>query len=119
MVKQAAVYVMLAVSLIGCSRPVRWNENRNFYFEIPRQVYVEDQVMGLEISDLMTDAATPFVSIRTMEGNEVNGKLLDITERDLIVDEGITPANQTTARAHQTVVAKNEVLILKIWPEAK
>jgi hypothetical protein len=85
---------------------------------LPKKIYV-----GNEVELLKTNVDIPlerqmYVKIRTKTGVEENGRLIRITEEDLIFALGYyySTINDTLRRLEsQKVIPKDEILILKIW----
>jgi hypothetical protein len=85
---------------------------------LPKMVYVGDQVNTLNTNGQIPEGRNIFVEIRTRDGKQENGKLIQISTNDLIVSTGfryIASKDSTLTVENPVKFSKKNILILKIW----
>jgi hypothetical protein len=84
----------------------------------PRMVYVDDEVQKLKTSVDIPSHRPVYVEVRTKEGHQRAGKLLRITEIEVVLHEAVyrkTAGDGFRIIESKIAVPKQEVLIMKIW----
>jgi len=84
----------------------------------PRMVYVDDEVQKLKTSADIPSYRPVYVEVRTKEGHQRAGKLLRITENDVVLHEAVyrKAAGDSLRKVESKIaVPKQNVLIMKVW----
>lgn len=83
-----------------------------------KMVYVGNEVQRLKTGEFIPNEKLVYVEVRTKKGKLETGKLIGITEWDLIISRRFyfAKANDETSKVEDVIVIpKGEVLILKVW----
>ncbi len=83
----------------------------------PKMVYVGSQLEPIRTSDLSRGEQV-YAEVRTKQGVKETGKLMWISENELILSEGYyySTVNDSLKRFEsQKVIPKEDILILKVW----
>ncbi len=84
----------------------------------PRMVYVDDEVRKLKTSADIPSHRPVYVEVRTKEGHQRAGKLLRITEIEVVLHEAVyrkIAGNGFRIIENKIAVPKQDVLIMKVW----
>lgn len=121
-VRPFCCWIILNLMVVfGCSK----NIHKYKYFsehvpkdDIPRMVYVEDQVNTLRTRGTLGNENKIYVEIRKKNGESESGKLIRIDEEELTLSRGFyyTSVNDSSFRTgDKLVIPKSEILILKVY----
>jgi predicted DNA-binding antitoxin AbrB/MazE fold protein len=102
------------VLTVACSNAVHKYHTSDLQ---PRMVYVGGQLEPIRTADL-SNGEKIYAEVRTTEGVKETGKLIRISENDLILSEGYyySTVNDSLKRFEsQKVIPKEDILILKVW----
>ncbi len=115
----AGILIVLALAS-SCARPDYQYKHMPYYpaDEMPREVYVEDQVNPLNTNGALPEENRVIVEVRTIEGRQEKGRLIRISERDILLSPEFryVAEGDTTGKEEKVVtIPKEEVLILKVW----
>lgn len=112
-----AVSIVFSVSLLGCSE----NLHRYDYApkeDFPRMVYIGNEVQPLNTQTELPKEKQFFVEVRKKNGENQYGKLIKITETELVVSLGYhyTAVNDSTFKEeNRAIIPKKDVFILKVF----
>lgn len=84
----------------------------------PRMVYVDDEVQKLKTSADIPDYRLVYVEVRTKEGEQKAGKLIRITEGEVVLHQAVyrQVAKDSLSKVESKIaVPKHDVMILKVW----
>jgi hypothetical protein len=83
----------------------------------PRMIYIEDQVKPLKTEDVI-DEKQIYVEVRTKKGTKETGKLIRITENELVMSRGFYyPFEDESLSKFESeiTIPKQDIFILKVW----
>lgn len=112
-----SVLVVFLIAFLACSKGLRRYEyvpNETF----PKMVYIENQVQSLNTRIELSKNNRIFVEVRRKSGESQYGRLIRITESDLVVSQGFyysTKDDSTFKKESKVVIPKGDVFILKVW----
>lgn len=120
--KGAILLIMLGIAGLatGCAR-TEYQYRQMPYFpvdELPRQVYVENQVHQLTTNGTIAESDRVLVEVRTIEGRQEKGRLISISESEILMSSTFyyeADGDSTAKIEKEVVIPKDEVLILKVW----
>jgi len=112
-----AVSIVFSIALLGCSKSL----HRYDYAPkegLPRMVYIGDEVRPLNTQTELPKEKQFFVEVRKRNGENQYGKLIEITETEVVVSRGYhyTAVNDSTFKKEsRAIIPKKDVLILKVF----
>jgi hypothetical protein len=117
------LFITLCVGLIeSCGQKPVENQYKHMpYFHadvVPSMVYVGNQVNSLNTNGQLPLDRKLFAEVRTREGHQKTGRILQITDRNLILSTGyynLSSIDTTAVVENRMIIPKKEILILKIW----
>ena len=105
----------------ACSESVRKHDKQVLVQQpddFPRKIYVENQVNSLNTRVELPVEKRMYIEVTTKEGLKERGKLIRITDRELVVSGGFRyiTRNDSLVKVEKRVnIPKEDVLILKVW----
>ena len=115
------VLILISVLSTACSESVRKHEKQVLVQQpddFPRKIYVENQVNSLNTRVELPAEKRMYVEVTKKDGLKERGKLIRITDRELIVSGGfhyITRNDSLVKVEKKVTIPKEDVLILKVW----
>ena len=85
---------------------------------LPQRIFFDDELNPIKDARDLSNEKNIYTEIRTKEGEEKTGKLIQITESDLVLSEGYyyrsvdDPLSRIEKRK---VIPRAEILLLKVW----
>jgi hypothetical protein len=85
---------------------------------LPRMIYLESEVHSLRADSNSLEGKQMYVELRTKQGGMESGRLVEITEEDIVLAPGFyyTAVNDSVRKVVPRVaVPKGNVFLLKVW----
>ncbi len=85
---------------------------------LPQRIYFDDELNLIKDEKDLSKERLIYTEIRTREGEERTGKLIRITESNLILSEGYyyRSVDDTLTRVeNRKVIPRADILLLKVW----
>ncbi len=111
-----ALFVYLVFNM-ACSKSLHKYENFQRQ-DFPRMVYIENEVEPLNTQVTLPGESKIYVELRKKDGVMETGRLIRITEKDVILSRGFyysTVSDSTVKAENKIVIPKEDILILKVW----
>jgi len=111
-----ALFVYLVFNM-ACSKSLHKYENLPKK-DFPRMVYIENEVEPLNTQVTLPGESQIYVEIRKKDGVMETGRLIRITEKDVVLSQGFyysTVSDSTVKAESKIVISKEDILILKVW----
>jgi len=113
------IYVLTLFISASCSSKIKtYKSMTGAGAGTPKKTYVEDQVLNLQTSGNLPKAKQFFVEITDKEGQTENGKLINISEADILIETGYrytTIQDSVSRTVARKTIAKQDILIMKVW----
>ena len=116
------IFILLAISglLASCSHTLKeYQYTADFRPDtFPNKIYVGDEIYPLNSSQNFTDSGQYFVAIRKKNGENLEGKLMNIGERHVTISTGYYLSKKTInapVKEKLKRIPKNDILIMKVW----
>ena len=113
--------LVCSVFFISCAGTIEHHYKNAGNFpasELPQKIYVGNQVEPLYTDGPLPDSRNIFVEVRTFEGIQEKGRLIQITEDSLIMSSNfnfVSENDSTIQKEHKKLISKDKILILKLW----
>ncbi len=107
-------YVLVS---IACSAAInRYHPSER----LPQRIYFDDELNPIKDAKQLSNGRLIYTEVRTREGKKRAGKLIQITESDLVLSEGYyyRSVDDTLSRVEsRQVIPRAEILLLKVWSD--
>ena len=111
------IFLSLLLATVSCKNVYLYGKSSSFPHDTtPSMVFFDDQVMSLSPKTYPSDRWI-YVEYTTKTGAFVKGRLLEVTDSDLVISRGYYNDKVDESIIYEDAynVAKNEVMLLKVW----
>jgi hypothetical protein len=109
------IWMICMLVFVACSGTInRYHPSER----LPQRIYFGDELNLVKDEKDLSNERLIYTEIRTREGEERTGKLIRITESDLVLSEGYyyRSVDDTLSRVeNRKVIPRADILLLKVW----
>lgn len=108
---------LLTVTTVSCKNVYLYGKSSSFPHDTtPAMVFFDDQIMTLSPKTYPADRWI-YVEYTSKSGAFVKGRLLEVTDTDLIVSRGYFHDNADESIIYEDAynIAKDQIMLLKVW----